>query len=97
MRAYFWLKEQRFPLQADGSCVIMSIGGIYAGDKALLSPVRPNYQVTDDIEANMDGYGIAITIGSNVADYYRASSSPVKNALVECLDFGKNAAGHFTP
>ncbi len=94
MRAYFWLKEERFPLQADGSCVIMSIGGIYAGSNALLSPVRPDYQVTDDIELNMDSYGIAITVGSDVADYYGAGSSPVKNALVENLDFGKNAAGH---
>ena len=94
MRMYFYLKELRFPLQADGSCVAMSVGGIYAGSLALLSPVRPDFQLTDDIETNMDDYGIAITIGSDVADYYGAGSMPVKNAFVECLDFGKNAAGH---
>ncbi|MCK5021093.1 MAG: hypothetical protein KAS32_29050 [Candidatus Peribacteraceae bacterium] len=94
MRMYFYLKELRFPLQADGSCVAMSVGGIYAGDLALLSPVRPDFQLTDDIEANMDAYGIAIAFGSDVCDYYRAGSMPVKNAFVECLDFGKNAAGH---
>lgn len=93
-RAYDWLKEERFPLQLDGSCVIMSDGGIYAGDLALLSPVRPDFMITDDIEANMDAYGIAITIGSEVVSYYGAGSAPVRTAITENLDFGKNAAGH---
>ncbi len=93
-RAYNWLREESFPLQADGSCVVMSIAGIYAGDLALLSPVRPDFMVTDDIEANMDAYGIAITIGSEVVDYYGAGSAPVRAAITENLDFGKNAAGH---
>lgn len=94
-RAYEWLKMNSFPLQPDGSCVVMSTAGIYAGALALKSPVEPDFITSANIEAEMDDYGIAITIGSEVVDYYGAGSAPVRTAITENLDFGKNAAGHF--
>ena len=83
------IKEDGWPEAVGGAVVMMSQGGVYAGSLALLSPVRPNFVPSSDIETEMDAYGIAITIGSDVmANRYKASGL-VETAIMSSLDFAR--------